>query len=217
MNFQEDLARLVLDPELRRFAERRAGSRELAEDALQETYRTVSGTKNPERILNLRAFFRTSLVHEIDHQRARKFPDPVEDIGVTSDLRPGRSWPGRPADSVEHEAGLRLLADQLLARLKRDHDELMAAVPARSCDPRRYRHAIVAAARKILRLLLAGQVTTADWNAVLKSEYPQWCDEPGVPRDSIDQRLMRARRDVQALLQRLFPRGPDGLLDDNGL
>ena len=49
-------------------------------------------------------------------------------------------------------------------------------------------------------------MTSADWNAVLKSEYPQWCDEPALARDAIDQRLSRARGDVQSLLRAIFPR-----------
>jgi hypothetical protein len=82
----------------------------------------------------------------------------------------------------------------------------MALVPARSSNSRRYQSAIIAAARTILRLLFEGHVTSADWNAVLKSEYPQWCDEPELAHEAIDQRLSRARRDVQLLLQAIFLR-----------
>ena len=44
-SFLDDLAELVQDPAIRRLAERRAGSRELAEDALQETFRAVAQTR----------------------------------------------------------------------------------------------------------------------------------------------------------------------------
>ena len=50
--------------------------------------------------------------------------------------------------------------------------------------PGRYRTAIVSAARAVFELLLDGYVTAADWNAILKTTYPQWCDEPGLARAS---------------------------------
>jgi hypothetical protein len=112
----------------------------------------------------------------------------------------------RPPTAVEDEGHQLLLAKTLLARIERDRDLLMASVPRRSPDRRRYRAAIVAAARTILRLLLAGHVAPADWNAALLFEYPQWYGEPGLARDAIDQRLSRARRDVQMLLRKIVSR-----------
>jgi Sigma-70 region 2 len=208
MGFLDDLGQLVEDPKIRRLAERRAGSRELAEDALQETFRAVAQTKDPESIRDLRAFFCKSLIHEINHQLARPVPVLTEDISPILERhqdRTSRSGPTPPV-SVENEAHLRLLAGAVLTRLERDRDELMAMVPVRSSDARRYQSTIVTAALTILLLLVEGRVTSADWNAVLKSGYPQWCDEPGLARAAIDQRLSRARRDVQSLLQAIFPR-----------
>ena len=98
-----------------------------------------------------------------------------------------------------------LLAEAVLERLEQG-DTLMALVPARSDDPRGYRTAIVSAARTVFGLLLDGYVTTADWNAILKTAYPQWCDEPGLARAAMDQRLSRARRDVQSLFRSLLSR-----------
>jgi len=204
MGFLEDLAKLVEDPEVRRLAERRARSRELAEDALQETFRTVAQTQNPGAIRDLRAFFCKSLIHEINHQLARPAPVPADDIGAISDRSQDRTS-AAPA-SVEAEAHVRLLAQAALARLERDRRSLMASVPARSADPRHYQSTIIAAAATILLLLVEGIVTAADWNAILRSGYPQWCEEPGLARDAIDQRLSRARSDVQSLLQAIFPR-----------
>ena len=208
MGFLDDLAKLVEDPEVRRLAERRARSHELAEDALHETFRAVAQTQNPEAIRDLRAFFCKSLIHEINHQLARSVPVLTEDICAISDRRQDHtsSAGASPSASAESEAHVRLLAEAALTRLERDHARLMASVPARSDDPRRYRSTIIAAARTILRLLFEGHVTSADWNVVLKSEYPQWCDEPGLARDAIDQRLSRARGDVQSLLQAIFTR-----------
>jgi DNA-directed RNA polymerase specialized sigma24 family protein len=206
MEFHEDVARVARDPAISRLAERRAGSRQLAEDALQETYWNVARA-NPETIRDLRAFFCTSLIREIVHQRARTNAIPIEGIDALQDLQRGSTSSGnRPPTAVEDEGHQLLLAETLLARIERDRDLLMASVPRRSPDRRRYRAAIVAAARTILRLLLAGHVAPADWNAVLLSEYPQWYGEPGLARDAIDQRLSRARRDVQMLLRKIVSR-----------
>jgi hypothetical protein len=208
MGFLDDLAKLVGDPAVRRLAERRARSHELAEDALHDTFRTVAQTQHPENIQDLRAFFCKSLIHEISHQLARSVPIPTGDIGGISDSRQGltSSSGASPPASVASEAHLRLLAEVALTRLEGDRGELMALVPARSSDPRRYQSTILAAAWTILRLVIEGHVTSADWNAVLKSEYPQWCDEPELAHDAIHQRLSRARGDVQSLLRAILPR-----------
>ncbi|HUY52487.1 MAG TPA: hypothetical protein VMV92_43420 [Streptosporangiaceae bacterium] len=210
MGFRDDVAKVAADPQVRRLAERRAGSHELAEDALQETYYAVAKMKNPETIRDLRAFFCKSLINEINRRLARPMPILTDDIGATSDRHQGRPlWPSgsSPPASVESEADLRILAARVLTRLQRDRDELMAAVPARSDDHSRYQSAIVAAARRILDLLLAGQVASADWNAVLKSEYPQWCDGPELAQDAMAQRLGRARSDVRQVFQAIFSGG----------
>ena len=208
MGFLDDIAKLVEDPDIRRLAERRAGSRELAEDALQETFRAVAQIKDPESIRDLRAFFCKSLIHEINHQLARPAPVLTEDIGTISERRQVRTSSSGPTPpvSVESEAHLRLLAGAVLTRLERDRDGLMAAIPARSGDGRRYQATIVTAALTILLLLVEGSATSADWNSVLKSAYPHWCDEHGLAPAAIDQRLSRARNDVRLLLQAIFPR-----------
>lgn len=202
MGFLDDLAKLTADPAIRRLAERRARNRELAEDALHETFRAVAQTRHPEAINDLRAFFCKSLIHEINRQLALSAPVPAEEIGAIADGRPGAS----ASASVESEACLHLLAEIALTRLERDRAGLMAMVPARSGEPLRYQSTIIAAAAAILRLLLEGPVTTADWNAVLRSVNPQWCDEPGLAHDAMYQRLSRARADMQFLLRAILPR-----------
>jgi hypothetical protein len=208
MGFLDDLAKLVEDPAIRRLAERRARSRELAEDALQDTFHAVARTRHPEAINDLRAFFCKSLIHAIYRQLALSAPVPAEDIAAIADRYQGlapASGTSSPA-SVASEVYLRLLAEAALTRLERDRGELMAMIPARSGDPLRYQSAILAAAATILPLLFEGAVTSADWNAVLKSAYPQWCDEPGLIGDVMHQRLSRARGDVQLLLRAILPR-----------
>lgn len=205
--FGDEVARVAQDPGVRRLARRWAGDSDLAADALQETCRTVTQTKNPENIHDLRAFFCKSLINEIAHQRARPQPVLVEDIGMTADLRQEhRPSPGNfPPASVESQAIIRLLGERTLRRLERDAGQLMTTIPARSEHPVQYRAAIVRAAKKILGLVLDGPVTSADWNAALMNEYPLLRDESAA-QDATHQRLSRARRDVQVLLQRLITR-----------
>lgn len=211
MDIYDDLADVAADQEMYRQAVRRAGSRELAEDALQETVRAIAGRKSPEAIENLAGFFYVSLIREIDHQLGRPTAVPVgDDIGLISDRSQARTFPaGAPlSPSVEDEAHLRVLAETVLNRFEceRARNQLTALVAARSEDPRRYRNAIASAAKAIFELLLDGHVTAADWNVILKAAYPAWCDEPGLARAAIDQRLSRARHDVQSLFQSILTR-----------
>lgn len=210
MGFREDLERIASDAEMLRRAVRRAGCRELAQDAMQETARAIAERKSPDVIENLRGFFYVSLIREIDHQLGRPAAIPAADVGALSDRSQGRTAPAAPVPpaSVHDEVHVRILAEAVLERFEREHARimLMALVPARSGDPRSYRTAIVSAARAVFELLLDGYVTTADWNSILKTTYPQWCDEPGLARATMDQRLSRARRDVQSLLRSLLSR-----------
>ena len=207
MGFLDDLAQLVQDPAVRRLAERRAEGPELAEDALQETFRSVAETKNPEAIRDLRAFFCKSLIHTIYRQKAVSPPLPAEDITAVADTNQRLAGAaGAALSSVASEAHVRLLAEVAICQLERNRVELLATIPGRSDDPPRYQAAIVAAAKVILRLLLEGAVHPDDWNMVLRSAYPQWCDQAGLARDAMYQRLSRGRADVQLLLRRILPR-----------
>ncbi len=207
MGFLEDLAELVQDPAIRALARRRARSRELAEDALQDTFYAVAQTGHPEAIEDLRAFFCKSLIRTIGRQLSLSGPMLTEDISATADRSQDLSlFAASPLASVESEAQLHILAEAVLTRLDRDRAELMTKVPGRSGDPRRYRYTIVDAAGTILRLLLRGPVTKVDWNAVLQAGYPQWCNEPGLPQETMYQRLSRARADVRGLLRVILPR-----------
>ena len=210
MDLGEDLARIVSDPEMLRRAVRRAGCRELAEDAMQETARAILQRKSPDAIENLRGFFYVALIREIDHQLGRPAAILTGDIGAPSD--PGQDCgslltsPRQAA--IQDEVHVRILAAAVFQRFERQQtrDKLMALVPARSDDPHRYRTAVLFVARSLFELLLDGYVATADWNVLLKVAYPQWCDEPGMAPAAIDQRLSRGRRDVQSLLRSLVSR-----------
>ena len=210
MVFHEDLAMIVTDTEMLRLAIRRAGNRELAEDAIQETARALGERKSLDAITNLRGFFYVSLVHEIDHQLGRPSAIPAGDAAEIWDRHQGASRPAAALlpSTVVWDAHLRVLAAAVLARLERERTRsgLTAMIPARSADPCLYRSAIARAAKVIFALLLEGHVTAADWNAILKAAYPQWCDEPDLACDARDQRLSRARRDVQSLLRSVLSR-----------
>ena len=208
MGFLDDLAKIVADPEVRRLAERRAGCHELAEDALHDTFRAVAQHEDPGDIRDLRAFFRTSLIREINHQLTRPAATPTEDIGgfpiaarserlflrVRLRLLPSQG-----------QASLHILAQVVLADWRPLRRASPSLVPARSDDARRYRAAIHRGGVTILSSLVEGYVAQADWNAVLRAAYPQWCDEPGLARDASDKRLSRARQTCRCCSRSLFP------------
>ena len=202
------IAAIAADPEMFRRAARRAGGRELAEDAIQETVRAIAERKSPDAIENLRAFFYVALIREIDHQLGRPAAIPDADISLTSDRHQSRTSLSAQPAPVNGDAQLRILAHRVLAALERERacDGLASLIPARSGDPGRYRTAMAWAAKTIFALLVEGYVTAPDWNAILKAAYPQWCDEPGLAPDARDQRLSRARRDVQQLLRSVLSR-----------
>jgi DNA-directed RNA polymerase specialized sigma24 family protein len=210
MGIHEDLARIAVDPDMLRLAVRRAGSRELAEDALHDTVWAIAQRRSPQAIENLRSFFYVSMIREIDRQLRRPAAVPAANISEISDRAHGRTSPTAvpPPANVDDEAHFRIIAGAVLNRLRSAsaRDQLMALVPARSEDPCRYRTAIISAAKAMFELLVEGYVTAADWNAILKAAYPPWCDEPGLARAAIDQRLSRARHDVQFLLRSLLSR-----------
>ena len=177
---------------------------------------------------NLHAFFRTSLIREIDASWATRgrFRS-MTSRSLRPSPGPGTAPPtGSLPAAVEEDVQTRVLAEKILARFERDRDELMAMVPARSNEPSRYQYAIVRAARAIFCLLVQGTVVSADWNDLIRAEYPEfyappdgrgWTATVGEPalagsrraysattkkdQNSIDQRLRRARQDVRSLLR----------------
>ena len=149
------IAAIAADPEMFRRAARRAGSRELAEDAIQETVRAIAGRKSPDAIENFRAFFYVALIREIDHQLGRPAAIPDADISLTSDRHQSRtSLLAQPAP-VDGDAQLRILAHRVLAALERERacDGLASLIPARSGDPGRYRTAMAGRLKRSLRCL----------------------------------------------------------------
>ena len=207
LDFQDQLAEIWADPEIRKLALRRAGNRDLAEDALQETFYSVARVNDPSRIENLRAFFCRALINQISRLRGQLHPIPVEDpempAGPRQVVRLHAPAAARPVD----EAAVWLqLAATWRERLHRGRRRLTAMVPERSNDPGRYREVIVATAAKILYAAQDGHVNWADSDTALRATYPDWFDEPGCTRDTYYQRLSRPRRDVRAVLRPVLDR-----------
>jgi hypothetical protein len=203
MGDHEELTRVAHHPAIYRLALRRAGSRELAEDALQNVCSNLA-RKDLGAIDDMCAYFATALVREIGHLQARTPDIPVEDITAVGEQKAASSG-YLLFDSVEHEAEVRQLAQRVLDKLDAECEQLTAAVPGRSADPRQYRAAIIVAARAIFLMLLQGTVASSDWNAALKTSYA-WFAEARIAPDVIYQRLSRGRLDVRTLLQQLLPR-----------
>ena len=206
-SFQDELTRIWRDPEIRKLALRRAGHRDLAEDALQETFYSVARVNDPSHIENLRAFFCRALINQISHLRGQLNPIPVEDPEMLAG--PRQQWvqlSAAAARPVDDAAIWLQLAATWRKRIHRGHARLMAMVPERSADPRRYREVIVATAAKILYTAGDGQVNWADSDMALRAAFPGWFDEPGCKRDTYYQRLSRARSDVRVLLKAVVAR-----------
>jgi DNA-directed RNA polymerase specialized sigma24 family protein len=206
-NFQQELLALWNDPVIWRLAVRRAGSSDLAEDALQETFYSIARVQCPQRIENLPAFFRTALIHEIDRQRRHLGPRPVENPETVAGYRqPDLLWPHSVPHAVDKEAVRILLAEMWFSRFQREREQLRAMVPGRSSRPSCYRATMIAVAEAILHAAVAGDVSWADCNQDLQAAQPDWFDEPGCPQGTLYQRLSRARKDVQMLLMAVVDR-----------
>jgi DNA-directed RNA polymerase specialized sigma24 family protein len=206
--FQEELAQVWQDPGIWKLALRRAGNRDLAEDALQETFYAVARVRDPGHIENLRAFFCTALIHQIHHLRGQLGPIVPEDPATLAGARQQAIplWSPSVPRSIDEAAVDHVLADMWLRRFRSARQQLWAVVPERSSDPGRYRDVIVAAAEEILHAAWDGNVSWADSNMDLRAAYPEWLDEPGCSQNTCHQRLSRARREVQALLMAIVSR-----------
>jgi hypothetical protein len=206
-SFQDEVCEIREDLDIWRLAVRRAGSFDLAEDALQDTFYAVARVKNPERIENLRAFFCRALIRQIAHLRGRLGPLPVEDPEAAIGRHPRNGGCGSAADVPVDDGVLwQLRAEEWLERFRVRRREIRAAVPERSDHPACYRAVIVKVAEDMLRAGCDGQVSPADFDAALRNAYPQWFAEAGCAQDTRYQRLSRGRRDVRQVLQAILSR-----------
>jgi DNA-directed RNA polymerase specialized sigma24 family protein len=200
-SFQENVSALTQDPQIKRLAERYARSRDVAYDALQETYYAVVRVRDPDQIADLRKYFCRVLQRQVVKLLELAGPSPTDDVDALLAARSdGAPRPGAPAEeravrSVQAAAWLRRLA-----RLP------AVSVPKRSADSRRYQTVIVTIARYVLLALLEAEVSAADLDRLLARAYPEWFADEDASRATYHQRLSRGRRDVRAVLASVISR-----------
>lgn len=214
--FADELLGIMEDAGVRRLALHRAGSPDLAEDALNEAYCAVAAVREPARIENLKAYFCKVLINETARLR-REMAIPAGDLTEMSNL-----WqaPASTSDGLERHVHLSLLTEALFARLGTHRDEwrpaipgrlsnldgYRAAIPPRSHEPDRYRAVIAVAAEQVLRDAIDGVSGESDSNDAFRAAYPEYFDQPGATPNTLHQRFRRAREDVKALLQTVVSR-----------
>jgi len=205
-DYLEQLAAIREDPKVKNLARRQAGDSELAEDALQETYYAVARMENPERIVDLRAYYYRVLMRNIHRLRSQLGAILIEDFGIVADTcqrKPGGEPPPLPFDEA---VGSHLLIQGFLRYLALHRATLTRMVPGRSPDAARYRDVIVTVVECIVRASVAGGLSDAEQNLAFRTLYPQWFAEAGGAIDNIHQRSSRARADVCRLLQEIVRR-----------
>ena len=180
------------DPQVVNFARWRAGDPDIAEDALQEAFYAIAKMKNPERISDLRPYFIRVLTHEIYRLlRQLKGTTLVDDFAGLADAR----------QRFEAAVTRDLLTQMWRERFAAQRAHLVQAVPGRSRDQGRYRGLIVKVAEEVLMALVNGDVSHADADSVLCAAYPEWFADGGCTVDNAQQRLSRARADVNGVLR----------------
>ena len=162
-DLQHQLLEIRQDPKVIRLAIKWAGDRELAEDALQTAYYRVASVQDPERILNLRAYFLRTLKNEITGLYSVRQPVLLDDLEALTPAQSGPALYGPAAEpAVDDQACNALQTQAWLKRHARQRAPLIAAVPGRSADPARYRNVIYAAAKQVLLGHLSLEPNDAD-------------------------------------------------------
>lgn len=209
-DFQRRLLAIRIDPQVIGLARKRAGNdRQLAEDGLDVAHYKVATMPDPERIDNLKAYFLAVLKNEINALRAQhRKTSPHENPGAALELSQHGTVVCGPARSrsMDDLIRTRLLAGSVRARLTAQRFSLLAAIPARSDDPRRYKTVIFHAAEQVLIDSLNGDASDADSNDSFCAAYPEYFNQPGAAPNTCHQRFRRAREDVRALLQAVVKR-----------
>lgn len=193
-----ELVNLRQDPKIVRLALRlAAGYPELAEDGLQETFYLLATIRDPGRILNLRAYFCTTLYHAINSQRTQIVLVDPDVLGRQID-----PWNvlGPQAQDVPELAHWHILCAKRQSKFRRIRGEMLAVTPASSPDPARYRALILAIVENLLAEAFYGCTSRAELNADLCDGYPEWFNDSGVLAPTRYKRLSRARHDLKVVL-----------------
>ena len=201
--FMNQLAAVRHAPKICRDARRWAGSKELAEDALQEAFFLIARRPDPDKIIILTAYFRATLYNVIISLRGRPGPVSSVDPQTLAELPQPDDASRLRGDRqrVDDFAAWNLRCDLWLNRFTGMHGQLLAMVPGSSADPVRYRRLIMAAAETLLRDARYGCISTPELNELLYAAYPDWFAPAGCPPHTRYKRVSRARQDVCTLLQ----------------
>jgi hypothetical protein len=206
-DFQRRLASIREDPKVKRLARKHAGSQDLAEDALNETFCAVASVGNPDSIEDLRPYFCKVLIRTANRLRFQLGATPVDDIGrVAADQQDKPGCGPSPPPSIEDKVSANLLIQAWCGQLANNRGGLVAKVPGRSPDPVRYREAILSIAGRLIAEIAAEDYLDALSGSVLRATYPEWFAQPGTPANTLDQRACRARADVIELLKLIIRR-----------
>ena len=199
---RRQLVEIRMDPGMQKFARRKAGDPDMADDALQNAYCAVLRREHLDEIEDLRAYFARVLIHEIHRERGQLRTPLVDDFDRVAEERLGAIGCHRtPPPNVQDVVCTSLQGGCWLKRLADERGDLLASVPARSRDAGRYRAVIYAAAEHILRAGISGDVSEADTNETLRASYPEYFQQPDAAPNTCDQRFCRARVDIRALLR----------------
>lgn len=224
---REQLVEILGDPRVMAFALRKAdGDPDTAQDALQSAGYAMLRLSHLADIENLWGYLYRVLSNEIARERGQLGALLVDDFAHTEERQAARSWRPPAATEFEESVCISVQAWQGRRRLAADRAKLLASVPGRSVSTGsaagraasrvRYRALIYLVAERVLRDLEAGEPSEADSRDALTRQYREYFSPPGISRSYRDQRLSRARDDIQALLQKVMglparPGRPDGV------
>jgi DNA-directed RNA polymerase specialized sigma24 family protein len=194
--FQQELLALWQDPQVRMIAWKLVGDLDLVEDLKQTVCYRLAALKHPERIENIRAYYLRVLRNEATKLYALRQETPFED----PDSAPA------PTQPIDEKVCNSLRAQTWLQRVAAWRETLLAAISARSEDPRRYRTVIYDSAEQVLLDGLNGEASDADSNDAFRAAYPEYFTQAGASANLLHQRFRRAREDVKALLRAVVDR-----------
>jgi hypothetical protein len=204
--FPPELLAIWADPGVRRFALRRAGDPDLAQDALLQTACAVAQVPDLQAVKDLRAYFCRALINRVYRLRGQLAAARPYEPASLDELGQRGAAPSSAPRPLDESAVARLMAKTWLERFSAGRDRLRAAVSGRSSQPDRYRDLVTAVAEQVLRAVLDGSISQADSDEALQAAFPEWFGQPGGAANTCHQHLSRARRDVQTLLKAVINR-----------